>query len=126
MDAQHVRDVGTVQIAVQDADAKAHGRQRQGQADRHRRFANAAFAAQHRQHVPLLAEAVAASKHPSATADLDFDIGNRRLQVSVQPRQLFARHVLGGEDNRQPAFLDQDAGDLRIGNDWRAVSVGRG
>ena len=126
MDAQHVRDVGTVQIAVEDADAKAHGRQRQRQADRYRRFADAPLAAQHRQHVPLAAETVAASKHPSATADFDFNIGNRGLQVSVQPRQLFARDVFGGEDNRQPAVLDQDAGDLPVGKSWRAVGVAQG
>ena len=124
MDAQHVRDVGTIQIAVQDADAKAHRRQRQRQADGDGRFADAAFAAQHRQHVPLLAEAVAAAKHPSAAADLDFEhLAQRVLQVGVQPRQLLARHVLGGQHNRQPALVDQNAGDLRIGDDWRAVGI---
>ena len=59
-------------------------------------------------------------------ADFDFNLRHRQLQVRVQPRQLFARHVVGREHDRQPAVLDLHAGDLPIGDDGRAVGVGQG
>ncbi len=68
MDPEQVRDVGSIQIAIQHANAEAHRCQRERKIHGDRRFADAAFAAQHRDDVPPVSQPVAAAKDSSTAA----------------------------------------------------------
>ena len=125
VNAEQVRNVRSVQVTVQDADPKAHRREGQRQVDGYGRFADTAFATQHGQHVALGSEAEAAAEDPPTTANFDLLTRERLLQMCVQQSQSFARHLLDAEADHQPAFVDYDRINLRVGENWFRAGAGQ-
>src|SRR5919202_2820842 len=126
VDAEQVRDVRPVQVAVEDADPEAHRGQRERQVDGHRRFAHAALAAEHGYHVAAGAQPIPAAVHATAAAKFHLALGERRPQVGVQVRQGLPPDGSFRQVDSHPAVLDRHTRDLRVRHQRRAIRLAQG